>query len=76
MIYHKLKFSIWPVLHSEALVREPPTKSVLSDSDESEMEFTGQENNNYTSEFESHVPKPLSQHDLNVLIRDLDLTKQ
>lgn len=40
------------------------------------MEFPGQEDDINALEFQSHSPKPLSQHGLNYLVGYLDLTKQ
>lgn len=42
-VYPNLKSDVWPVLHTEkALVPETHTEIVLFYSDESEMEFPGQ----------------------------------
>lgn len=59
MVYLNLKSPIRSVLYSEAPVSEPPAEIVLSDSDESEMEFPGQNDDNYSPGLELHAPKPL-----------------
>jgi len=71
-----------PVPHSEELpVSKPPTNMTLSDSESSD-EDVGQANNNmdcdptFAGACASNEPHLLTQRDLNVNVRDLNLSKK
>ena len=67
--------AIRPVKHSEDIpIPTPPEKIVVSES-ESDMEVNEPEEEAYIPNYKGNNPKLFSQHDLNDLVRDLNLTK-
>lgn len=74
--YPNLPSAIRPIPHSEEVpIPEPPTEEITSDSEDSDTECEEQPADDFVEYEDFNKPMPLSQKDLNDLVRDLNLTK-